>query len=110
MVGGGVDPYESHLEAIVREVPEETECLADPEQFAPCCVLVGADRDPRGDQVSVVYRVQTDTTNAKGEVGKTDIARYPFGTSNLPQPEDFAFGDHRDALSGLMREMLEERA
>jgi ADP-ribose pyrophosphatase YjhB (NUDIX family) len=109
MVGGKVELYESHLEAIVREVPEETGCSADPEEFVPCCVLVGADRDPRGDQVSVVYRVKADTADAKGEVGKTNIARFPFGTSNLPQPEKFAFRDHRVALSNMMKDMLKKK-
>ena len=106
MVGGKVELYESHLETIVREVPEETGCSADPEHFVPHCVLVGADRDPRGDQVSVVYRVKADTTGAKGEAGKTDIARYQFGTSNLPQPDKFAFKDHRVALSNIMKDMV----
>jgi adenine phosphoribosyltransferase len=110
MVGGGVELYESHLETIIREVTEETGCSADPEQFVPCCVLAGADRDPRGDQVSIVYRVKTDTSGAKGEAGKTDIVRYQFGTSSLPQPEHFAFLDHRDALSSLIREAQEELA
>lgn len=106
MTGGGVEFFESHLDAAVREVREETGCDVQPEDFEPCNVLVGADRDPRGDQVSVVYRVKADTTGAQGENGKTVIARYPFGTSNLPQPENFAFGDHRTALSQMMEDMV----
>ncbi len=104
MVGGGIDGYESPLQAMIRETMEETGCYVTPDDLIPHSVLVGADRDPRGDQVSIVYRIHADTQDAQGEPGKTTIVRHPNKPTALPDKAGFAFGDHHRALSTMLTE------
>jgi adenine phosphoribosyltransferase len=105
MVGGKIEWYESPLEAIIREIFEETGCVVTAEDLIPHSTLVGADRDPRGDQVSIVYRVKAETYSAKGESGKTTILRIRKGCA-LPSRKTFAFADHHGALSAMMTEAV----
>ena len=102
MVGGGIEVGESPLQTLLREGGEETGCLIDPLKAAPVGVLVGADRDPRGDQVSIVYRVQAKTAGAKGESGKTRIERMLNSSGNLPDVQAFAFSDHHQAVATML--------
>ena len=103
MVGGGIEVGESPRAAICREILEETECIIDPAMLTPVNVLVGVDRDPRGDQVSIVYRVRTNTFGARGEVDKTEILAIKNRTTDLPALEAFAFSDHRNAILAMMK-------
>lgn len=105
MVGGGIDGYESPLQAMIRETMEETGCYVTPEDLTPHSTLVGADRDPRGHQVSIVYRIHADTQDAQGEPGKTTIVRHPNKPAALPDKAGFAFGDHHRALSTMLEEL-----
>lgn len=102
MVGGGIEVGESPLQTLLREGEEETGCQIDPEKAVPVSVLVGANRDPRGDQVSIVYRVQAKTAGAQGESGKTHIERMRNSIRTLPNAEAFAFSDHHRAVATML--------
>jgi adenine phosphoribosyltransferase len=101
MVGGKIEWYQSPLETIIREIFEETGCIVTAEDLEPHSILAGADRDPRGDQVSIAYRAKAETYSAKGENGKTDILRVRKGCT-LPSRKTFAFSDHHRALSAML--------
>lgn len=94
MPGGGIELGESALEAAVRELYEETNCVVKPEDLEYDGLLTGADRDPRGDQVSLVFRTKTDTAQAQGEDGKTRIFRCVHKIGSIPSQAEFAFSDH----------------
>lgn len=104
MVGGKIEWFESPLAAIIREVFEETGCVVTAQDLTPHSMLVGADRDPRGDQVSIVYRIHANTKDAKGEPGKTTIVRRPNTPEALPEQGGFAFDDHHRVLSAMLAE------
>ncbi len=104
MVGGGIDGFESPLQAVLREIKEETGCTVASNEVTPHSILVGADRDPRGDQVSIVYRVHANTEGARGEPGKTTIVRHPNKPAALPEKDGFAFGDHHSVLFIMLAE------
>jgi adenine phosphoribosyltransferase len=103
MVGGGIEVGESPRAAICREIWEETGCTIDPAMLTPVDVLVGADRDPRGNQVSIVYNVRTNTHGARGEAGKTQVLAMSNRAADLPALEAFAFSDHRGAILAMMK-------
>jgi adenine phosphoribosyltransferase len=102
MPGGGIEIGESPIIALLREVFEEAGCQIDPAKAAPVSVLVGADRDPRGDQVSIVYRAQVNTIGARGEVGKTQVERMKNSAATLPIAHAFAFSDHHSAVVAML--------
>lgn len=92
MVGGRIENSESASEALDRELWEETgldegNCTATYHS-----TLVGLNRDPRGVKVSLVFIVNADTENARGEAGKTQIMLIKK-SDKLPAMTDFAF-DH----------------
>jgi adenine phosphoribosyltransferase len=103
MVGGGIEIGESPIDAICREVEEETGCTIDPTTLTPVTVLVGADRDPRGAQVSIVFNVRTNTHGARGEPGKTQVLAISNRATDLPTLETFAFSDHRGAILAMLK-------
>ena len=102
MPGGGIEIGESPIDTLLREVLEEAGCRIDPTKATPVSVLVGADRDPRGNQVSIVYRAQVNTTGARGEVGKTQVERLKNSAATLPIAHAFAFSDHHTAVAAMM--------
>ena len=73
MIGGGIEIGESPLDTLLREIFEESGCRVYRHDVVPVTVLVGADRDPRGDQVSIVYCAHANTKGARGEAGKTEL-------------------------------------
>jgi len=98
MPGGGIELGESALKALVREVEEETGCMVHIGSYKHHMVLTGADRDPRGDQVSLVFKVTIETKHARGEEGKTLIYRIPQEIHRVPGPHLFAFLDHAEVV------------
>ncbi len=98
MPGGGVEPFESLIAALMRETKEETNCLADLKRISFHRLLTGADRDPRGVQVSYVFRVETKTQQARGEAGKTSLFIIKAGSNCVPNAHEFAFSDHHQTL------------
>ncbi len=104
MVGGGIEIGESPIDAICREIAEETGCTIDPTTLTPVTVLVGADRDPRGEQISLVFNVHTNTHGARGEAGKTEVLAMSNRAADLPAPETFAFSDHRSAILTMLKD------
>lgn len=104
MAGGGIEPFESVSAALEREIMEETGCVAKADKYFFHCVLTGADRDPRGVQVSYVFLAYCETANAKGEAGKTKIQRIDEGV--IPKRSDWAFDDHYKTVSEFMIDTL----
>ena len=102
MVGGGVEIGESPLQTFIRETHEEVGCRIDPDKAKPILVLVGANRDPRGDQISIVYRAVINTKGAHGEIGKTELRWLLNSGNSLPPTKDFAFSDHHGALLAMI--------
>lgn len=102
MIGGGIEMGESPLDTLLRETFEEAGFQIDPAKVTPSAILVGADRDPRGDQVSIVYRAHVNTKGARGEAGKTQIERLKNILSTLPKAEAFAFSDHHTTVAAMM--------
>ncbi len=98
MPGGGIEVGETPVQALARETEEETGCLVHIGSYSFHTVLTGADRDPRGDQVSLVYNVAIDTQRARGEEGKTLIYRLPQKIHRLPGAHEFAFLDHVEVI------------
>lgn len=64
--------------------------------------MVGADRDPQGDQVSIVYRVKVNTAGARGEADKTQIEWLKNSAATLPIAHAFAFSDHHTTVAAMM--------
>ena len=90
MPGGRIEAHESIIDAAHRELSEEANCpVLDAEYLG---TLVGSGRDPRGLKVSTVLRVDTNTKEAVGETGKTEIRQVMY-PSDLPPAASFAF-DH----------------
>lgn len=102
MIGGGIELGESPLDTLLRETFEEAGCQIDPKNATPVLVLVGANRDPRGNQVSIVYRVHVSTRGARGETNKTQIERLKNILSTLPKADAFAFSDHHTAVAAML--------
>ncbi len=93
MPGGRIED-ESPITAAKRELMEETGCKADLLHYLG--ILSRPDRDPRGVKVSIVMGCISDSSNARGEPGKTKIVRVP-SLQNLPPDEKILFG-HRDFI------------
>lgn len=105
MFGGGIDDFESLITALARELDEEAGCRIAQETVDYTHVLIGADRDPRGPQVSYVFHVKTNTSVARPEKDaggniKGNIVMVDLSKEKLPDASFFAFSDHATSLTG----------
>lgn len=66
---GGHIEYESAYAAASRELFEETGCTAIVVEYLETLASLG--RDPRGEKVSIVVKVEANTSSLKGEAEKT---------------------------------------
>jgi len=110
MAGGGIEDGESVCDAIIREIYEELGLTVTPDQVEVYNVLAGADRDPRGDQVSFVCVVTCDTKGARGEAEKTEPRYMSAQILSLVTPPQFAFADHAEVLIHEASTALLEKA
>ncbi|WP_445276817.1 NUDIX domain-containing protein [Streptomyces sp. DSM 41033] len=60
--GGHVDPGETSRAAAARELAEETDVYAAPEELTQVGTFDGPDRDPRGRYVTVAYQLTVIST------------------------------------------------
>ena len=98
MAGGGIEAGESVIDTIIREVGEELGLTIRPEQVTFHSVLTGADRDPRGEQVSYVCEIHPDTDGAVGEAGKTEPHLVSQSEIRKIPDSEFAFADHQSTV------------
>lgn len=117
MPGGGIeqnpaapDQIESVMETVIREIWEELGMKVTPDQVSFAKILVGADRDPRGDQISYVCDVYCDATKTgEGEVGIDRTIYSPSGLLGVRQ-EAYAFADHYEAMQEFAHKHAEKSA
>ena len=95
MPGGRIE-HESLIAAGKRELVEEAGCTLDPGLSMFHSVLCEPERDPRGLKISYVLLVFTDISNARGEIGKTEVLIFPK-KEGLPDRSRFVLG-HGDAV------------
>lgn len=111
MMGGKIeiDGGESANTTISREIQEELGLDTIVTTRFTGIVLAGADRDPRGDQVSYVFEVKVrGSKNAVGEAGKTK----PVLIKNLNALEEvsnYAFSDHGSFLANFGPKRLKKK-
>jgi adenine phosphoribosyltransferase len=98
MAGGGIESGESVIDAMIREVFEELGLVVSPNQIRFTTVLAGADRDPRGDQVSYVCEMNICTHGVRGEKEKTIPHFIPPAEVQTIDDDVFAFSDHQTVL------------
>lgn len=63
MIGGGVDHGEEPLDALVREIKEETGLTISHVSPAPCCFVIALRRSGDGYAANVVYEITLEDLN-----------------------------------------------